>query len=413
MKFINFFKQFNNISKRLSIELLNQITAIISLPIIVNGLEFEIYGFFTFCLFFSYLVGSISGWGIHVHIIESLAAKEIDKNKINSYIFVSIIFRFIGLIFYILVILIFSKYIFQVININQQSFIILFIFAFLIIFNPLELIQAFGKIEKILIPNIIGRMLFLILLFIFRENLNFSLLIYFFIIMMIMPFILGYYFIWHKLDFNNFIGSKKIQIISKTIKKSRNTIFLFLENHYFFFVLSFILSLKLDLNEITIFNFLIQLFRPGLALVEMSMRLAWQMIASDMMINKNLLGISVALLLIVTFLLASIFGYSLFGFVISNQNFLILWPEIKFILYILCFEVLYFFVIYIFLYQKYSSVNQIENIILPFLWLKIALIPLIFFLDLTILNIFMLYGLIKIIQILLILIKSKSMNKLL
>ena len=57
---MNFLKQFNNISKRVSIELVNQITAIISLPMIVNGLEFEIYGFFTFCLFFYELFVNIS-----------------------------------------------------------------------------------------------------------------------------------------------------------------------------------------------------------------------------------------------------------------------------------------------------------------------------------------------------------------
>lgn len=410
--FIKYFYQLSNIFKRVSIELINQITAIISVPLIVNGLEFEIYGFFTFCLFFSYLVETLSGWGIHVHIIESLSANKIDKNKINNYIFVSIILRFIGLIFYTIGMLFFSKFIFQEININQQSLLILFVLAFLIIFNPLELIQAFGKIEKILIPSIVGRLLFLILLFIFKDDLNFSLLICFFIIMMILPFILGYYFIYHKLDFTNFISLKKIRIISETVKKSKNTIFLFLENNYFFIILSFTLSLKLNIYELAIFNFLIQLFRPGLALVELSMRLAWQTISSDLTINKNFLSISVTLFLIVTFITTSIFGYSLYGFIISNQIFLSLWVEIKFILYILCIEVLYFFVIYIYLYQKYMVVNQIENMILPYLWLKILIVPLIFFLDLTILNIFRLYGLIKIIQILLILTKVKLTIKL-
>lgn len=409
--FYEFFSQFRNLSNRVSIELVNQITAIISLPLIVNGLEFEIYGFFTFCIFFSYLVGSISGWGIHVHIIESLASKDIDNKKINNYVSVSIVLKFIGLIFYISGIIFFSNFVFEIISISHQSFFILFILAFFIIFNPLELIQAFGKIDKVLIPSIIGRLLFLILLFIYRDNLNFSLLIYFFIIMMILPFIIGYFVIWNNFNFINFISSKKFTIICGILKKSKNTIFLFLENHYFFIILSFILSLKLDLYQIAIFNFLIQLLRPGLALIEMSMRLAWQAIITDVSIKKNFLGLFLALLLILTFLLTSIFGFSLFDLVISNKSLLDVWLEIKWILYILCIEVVYFYIIYIYLHLKYHLVNQTEKIILPFLWLKFLLIPLFFFSDFTILNMFKLYGLIKITQILLILIKVKLTNK--
>ena len=406
---MNFFKQFKNISKRLSIELINQITAIISLPLIVNGLDFEIYGFFTFCLFFSYLMGSISSWGIHVHIIESLAAKKIDKNKINNYTSVTIILKLIGLLVYILAIFIFSSFIFQTLNIDLQSFLMLFIMAFLIIFNPLELIQAFGKIEKIFIPSIIGRIIFLILLFFLKDKLSFSLLIYLFIIMMILPFTLGYYFIWNKF---NFINLNQFPLVFEVLRKSKNTFFLFLENQYFFIILSFVLSFKLNLYEIAIFNFLIQLFRPGLALIEMSMRLAWQVIITDVRIKQNFLGPFLALLLILTFLLTSIFGFSLFNLVISNQSLLGVWPEIKFILYVLCIEVVYFYLIYIYLYQKYNFVNQTEKIILPFLGLKLLLIPSVFFLELTILNIFMLYALIKIIQIILIFIKVKLTNKL-
>lgn len=409
--FYEFFSSLRNLSKRVSIELINQITAIISLPLIVNGLEFEIYGFFTFCLFFSYLMGSISGWGIHVHIIESLASNKIDKDKINNYVSVSIILKFIGLILYILGVLFFSNFVFQTLNISQQSLLILFVLAFLIIFNPLELIQAFNKIDKILFPSIIGRLLFLILLFIYKDNLNFSLLIYFLIIMMVLPFVLGYNFIWNKFNFVNFLTLKKLSLIIAISKKSKNTIFLFLENHYFFIILAFILSFKLDLYELAIFNFLIQLFNPGLKLVEMSMRLAWQTIITDAKTKKNLLSTFLVLFLISLFLITSIFGFSLFSLVISNQSLLDVWQEIKLILYILCIEVIYFYIIYIYLYEKYNLVNQTENIIFPFLWLKIVIIPLIFFLDLNILNIFLLYGLIKVVQILLILIKVKLSNK--
>lgn len=409
--FYDFFSSLRNLSKRVSIELINQITAIISLPLIVNGLEFEIYGFFTFCLFFSYLMGSISGWGIHVHIIESLASNKIDKDKINNYVSVSIILKFIGLILYILGLLFFSNFVFQTLNISQQSLLILFVLAFLIIFNPLELIQAFNKIDKILFPSIIGRLLFLILLFIYKDNLNFSLLIYFLIIMMVLPFVLGYNFIWNKFNFVNFLTLKKLSLIIAISKKSKNTIFLFLENHYFFIILAFILSFKLDLYELAIFNFLIQLFNPGLKLVEMSMRLAWQTIITDAKTKKNLLSTFLVLFLISLFLITSIFGFSLFSLVISNQSLLDVWQEIKLILYILCIEVIYFYIIYVYLYEKYNQVNQTENIIFPFLWLKIVIIPLIFFLDLNILNIFLLYGLIKVVQILLILIKVKLSNK--
>lgn len=409
--FYEFFSSLRNLSKRVSIELINQITAIISLPLIVNGLEFEIYGFFTFCLFFSYLMGSISGWGIHVHIIESLASNKIDKDKINNYVSVSIILKFIGLILYILGLLFFSNFVFQTLNISQQSLLILFVLAFLIIFNPLELIQAFNKIDKILFPSIIGRLLFLILLFIYKDNLNFSLLIYFLIIMMVLPFVLGYNFIWNKFNFVNFLTLKKLSLIIAISKKSKNTIFLFLENHYFFIILAFILSFKLDLYELAIFNFLIQLFNPGLKLVEMSMRLAWQTIITDAKTKKNLLSTFLVLFLISLFLITSIFGFSLFSLVISNQSLLDVWQEIKLILYILCIEVIYFNIIYVYLYEKYNQVNQTENIIFPFLWLKIVIIPLIFFLDLNILNIFLLYGLIKVVQILLILIKVKLSNK--
>ena len=409
--FYELYPPLHNLSKRLSIELINQITAIISLPLIVNGLEFETYGFFTFCLFFSYLMGSISGWGIHVHIIESLASNKIDKDKINNYVSVSIVLKFIGLILYILGVLFFSNFVFQTLNISQQNLFILFILAFLIIFNPIELIQAFGKIEKILLLSIIGRLLFLLLLFIYKDVLNFSLLIYFFIIMMILPFVLGYNLIWDKINFINFLTVKNFSIIFGIVKKSKNTIFLFLENQYFFIILAFILSFKFDLYEIAIFNFLIQLFNPGLKLVEMSMRLAWQTIIKDAKIKKNLLSTFLVLFLISFFLLTSIFGFSLFSLIISNQSLLDVWQEIKLILYILCIEVIYFNIIYVYLYEKYNQVNQTENIIFPFLWLKIVIIPLIFFLDLNILNIFLLYGLIKVVQILLILIKVKLSNK--
>lgn len=405
------FSQIHRIYKRISIELLNQITAVISLPLIVNGLDLETYGFFTFCIFLSYLLGTISKWGIHIHIIEELSRKDIKWETIKNYISVILLLSLIGLIFYILIIIFFSNVIFHSLDISNQSYFFLFLLSFLTIFNPLELSQALGKIDKLIIPSLIGRLLFLILLFFLKDQLNFTVLVYLFILMIILPFIAGYISIWQYLSSDFFLKINYISIIYDCIKKSKNTIMIFLENHYFFICLSFILSFKYDLYEIAIFNFLIQLFRPGLILIDMSMRLTWQSLIIDKHQNNNLSPLYIALLMIIVFITISIFGFNLFEFVIHNQDFLNLWPEIKKILYILCIEVIYFYICYIYLYQKFNFINKTEKFIFPFILLKIMLIPFCFFLDLSIANIFNIYISIKIIQIFLILIKVRLLNK--
>ena len=406
-----FFNRLQNISKRISIELINQITAVISLPLIVNGLDLEVYGFFTFCIFLSYLIGTISKWGMHIHIIEELSQKNINWETVNNFISIIFLLKLLGLIFYLLIIIFFSNVIFHLHAINLQSYFFLFLLAFLMIFNPLEIMQALGKIDQVIIPSLIGRLFFLFLLFYFRDQLSFILLIHLFIIMIIFPFLVGYFSLRQYLKLDFLLRSNSFSLIYDSLKKTRNTILIFLENHFFFICLSFILSFKYNLYEIAIFNFLIQLFRPGLALIDMSMRLTWQSFIIDKHQNNALFPLYIAILMIIVFITISIFGFNLFEFVIYNQDFLNLWPEIKKILYILCIEVIYFYICYIYLYQKFNFINKTEKIILPFLWLKIMLFPLCFFLDFSIVNIFNLYLSIKIIQIFLILIKVQLLTK--
>lgn len=403
-----FRKYFLSISPRAFIELINQFSAVISLPLIVYSLNIEAYGFFTFFIFLVYFFSTLSNWGLPVHIMERKAKDSKYYYKISQYFFLINTFQLLGLITTILILLISLQYKFNIFIYDQINLIALILLAILYLFNPIQLMQALGVMNKLIIPNLISRIVFLYLIVIFRDNLDINLLINIFLISTVIPIGYSYLLIFKKFNFlfKNFRLDMSFCI--DLIKISKNTIFLFLANNYFLIFISFLASFKYDIYQLAILNFLIQLYRPGLAMVELLMRLTWQ--ASINIFNKEQKKIEffIVIILITAFLTLSIFGYNLFILIFSEIHLIELWPQVKLLLYLLCLDTFYFYISYIHLYKKINNLYQSELIILNTYWIQFITIFFFIFFNFEIIHLISTYFICKSLQTIYLIFKTKK-----
>ena len=402
----NFFSFVFSISPRVIIELFNQFTALLSLPIIINTLNLSEYSFFTFIFFLSHLLFYLSNWGVQSHLSEEISKNNYNQNKIIYFLLVFVTLCFSSCLI-LLIILSLSYFTSLKFYITDFKIILLSLFFVLnMIFNPINILHAMNLINKILIPSIFNRILFLFLIYYFRDSLDLKLIIFIFIISIF--FINFYSFVLIFLKIKTFFQYKlsfELQGIFKLIKKTKNSFTINFFNSFFLIFVSCMLIFKLQSAQLAVFNFLIQLYRPGIALIEMTMRSLWQIILkSDRSARKSIIFIPITLIFI--FLITSIYGEFLYIKVIYNYEYRALWPLVKVILYLLCLETIYYYLIFIALYNLFRDLIKVEKIVLSSLFFHLIIIISILSFDLSVINIIVFYIFSKIAQIFFILFKT-------
>ena len=388
------------------IEIFNQLTALLSIPVIINTLNLGEYSFFTFIFFLSHLLFYLSNWGIQSHLSEEISKNKFDQNKIIYFLFTYVTLCFSScLIFFIIFFL--SYFTSLKVFISDFQIVLLSIFFILnMIFNPINILHAMNIINKILIASIFNRILFLFLIFYFRDSLDLKLIILIFLISIILINFYGYVLIFLKIKtYFQYKLSFDLQGIFKIIKKTKNSFILNFFNSYFLIFISCILIFKLQSTQLAVFNFLIQLYRPGIALIEMTMKSSWLLILKSDRSTRKLI-IFIPFFLISIFLITSFYGDVLFNKVIYNHEYRDLWPLVRFILYLLCLETIYYYLIFISLYNKLRDLFKVEKIIISSLYFQIITIFSIIFFELSVISIITLYIFSKISQIFFILFKA-------
>ena len=402
----NFFSFIFSISPRVIIEIFNQLTALLSLPVIINTLNLSEYSFFTFIFFLSHLLFYISNWGIQSHLSEEISKNNFNQNKIIYFLLVFVTLCFSSCLIFIII---FSLSYFTSLKIyisNYQIVLLSLFFVLNMIFNPINILHAMNLINKILIPSIFNRILFLFLIFYFRDSLDLKLTILIFIIPTIFINFYGFVLIFLKIKtYFHFKLSFDLQSIFKLIKKTKNSFILNFFNSYFLIFISCILIFKLQSTQLAVFNFLIQLYRPGIALIEMTMRSSWQVFLKSEKSTRKLI-IFIPITLIFIFLITSFYGEFLFNKVIYSYEYRDLWPFVRVILYLLCLETIYYYLIFITLYDFFRDLIKVEKIILSSLFFHLILIIFILSFELSIINIIVFYIFSKIAQIFFILFKT-------
>ena len=152
-----------NLSARTLIVLINQISILIAIPIVASRLGIENFGSLSVAMIFFQVAFMLTEWGFGVPAIkESSEAKE-KKTLGLMFIEVNLIKGFILSFLFIVLILI------QKINLSFFDNYALFyglIFAITAAaFNPLWFFQAIEQPEKLVLPSIIGRVLYLSIIF--------------------------------------------------------------------------------------------------------------------------------------------------------------------------------------------------------------------------------------------------------
>lgn len=152
-----------NLSARTLIVLINQISILIAIPIVASRLGIENFGSLSVAMIFFQVAFMLTEWGFGVPAIkESSEAKE-KKTLGLMFIEVNLIKGFILSLLFIVLILI------QKINLSFFDNYALFyglIFAITAAaFNPLWFFQAIEQPEKLVLPSIIGRVLYLSIIF--------------------------------------------------------------------------------------------------------------------------------------------------------------------------------------------------------------------------------------------------------
>ena len=169
----NYIYLLKNISNRLTVEFVNQLSVIITLPFIANSLGINKFAIVSEGMIIIHLILLISSWGIDGYSIETInTLKKTSENTSENNRFITSFYinRFILISILLIILFYFLKV--NLFNIGLKYYGLILFAIFSSFFLPLWFFQAIGKSEKLLIPTIIGRAIFVVLIFIFAKGEN-------------------------------------------------------------------------------------------------------------------------------------------------------------------------------------------------------------------------------------------------
>ena len=260
----NYIYILKNISNRLTVEFINQLSVIITLPIIANSLGINSFAIVSQGMILIHLILLISSWGIDGYSIERLNNSNDIKQR-NLIINTFILTRLSLTLFFVIILFVFLKSNF--IKLNQEYFWYMLFPIIASSFLPLWFFQAIGKPEKLLLPTLIGRFIFIILIFLFLKNDNS--VNWFFISHGISSSIISLFgiLILFKMDYKvKLINFKNIIYY---LKESNNHFFLLIVNNQFNTLWATAIIFVGSSTSIAIFNLANQILNAGMGISEL------------------------------------------------------------------------------------------------------------------------------------------------
>ena len=260
----NYIYILKNISNRLTVEFINQLSVIITLPIIANSLGINSFAIVSQGMILIHLILLISSWGIDGYSIERLNNSNDIKQR-NLIINTFILTRLSLTLFFVIILFVFLKSNFIKLNLEYFWYMLFPIIASS--FLPLWFFQAIGKPEKLLLPTLIGRFIFIILIFLFLKNDNS--VNWFFISHGISSSIISLFgiLILFKMDYKvKLINFKNIIYY---LKESNNHFFLLIVNNQFNTLWATAIIFVGSSTSIAIFNLANQILKAGMGISEL------------------------------------------------------------------------------------------------------------------------------------------------
>jgi O-antigen/teichoic acid export membrane protein len=152
-----------NLSARTLIVLINQISILIALPIVAYRLGIKDFGVLSVAMIIFQVSFMLTEWGFGIPAIKESSDANNKKDLGRMFFDVNIIKAII--LFFIILVLCLSQ-LSNVLTFNNQALFYSLVFAVIAgAFNPLWYFQAIEKSQKLIIPSLLGRLLYLVIIF--------------------------------------------------------------------------------------------------------------------------------------------------------------------------------------------------------------------------------------------------------
>lgn len=309
----NFFT--NHIISRLLLLLSNQITNIVVFSYLIFIFGIDKFGQFSIALIYTQISIIIIEWGYQTHATEKL--KKSNDFLFNYFVQTTLI-KLIFIVFFILTIFILIN--FNVINISRSNFFPICLIIFFGSINPLWFLNLYKKTYILLLPNTVGKTLYLlIVLFFFSTDTDYQYIYYLISFNFFFNAVFGYWYIfknhWSKINFSQFK-------ILKLILESHSFFLASIINHNITSFWGLYVSIACSNSSIGIFVFCEQIYR-GMCLITnlVSNSLRIEFINQNFSFFKKYLSKSIVLSLFIIILLI-IFVFFMVNFFKFNHIYL-------------------------------------------------------------------------------------------
>ena len=282
---------FKNIFNRLSVESINQITILLTLPFIANSLGIGSFAIVSKGMIIIHLILLISDWGVDGYSIEKLNYSKDFKER-NLFINSFFLLKLLLILFFIIILFYFLKINLLNLDLSYFSFIVFPILA--TSFLPLWFFQAIGKTEKLILPTLFGRSIFVILILFFVKN--DESVKWFFISHGISSFIISFCGIIILFKMNYEIKLPNYKNVILHFKNSTSHFFLLITSNQFNTMWSTAIIFLGNSTSVAIFNLSNQILKAGMGISELIGRVVRQST-----FNKNISHLKKVILFIIIF----------------------------------------------------------------------------------------------------------------
>lgn len=364
------------VSPAIILEVLSQVIAVVSIPIIIINLSIKDYTIFSSLMILIMIFQQISIWGLSANINEELPKSKQKEYSISQYFISNFYMQLISIIIFIIIIINYNS--FFPLYVENKILLAAFICFFFTIFNQMSIIQALDLLHKYLWILIISKFVFLVILISFIDKLGTSGLLLLYGLSNFPLLIISYLELIKKNLLKFELRSQFFINPIYLIINSTKTHIITLTNSHFFSIFAFISSFFWPAAQLANLNFLTQLFRPGSNISEIFFRLT--RLSYNLGQRKPLFFKNSSLLIILFFLfsLITIFGEPIYKFFIRGE-FSLIWNEVSILLIIIFLNIMQKLLLYDYFPRK-TSFHKTQNLNLKLIIFNILpIIYIIFF----------------------------------
>ena len=249
----------NHISSRLILLFSNQITNIFIFSYLIFIFGIDKFGQFSIALIYTQISIIIIEWGYQTHATENL-------KKTNNFLFLYLIETTIIKIIFIIFFIVFIFYLINIglINISTHHYLPISLIIFFGAINPLWYLNLYKKTFILLIPNFIGKIIYIsIVLLYLKPETDYKYIYYLISLNFFLNSVFGYWYIFKKNKCKIDLSKFKI---NKILLNSSSYFLASIINHNITSLWSLYVSLVCSNSSIGIFVFTEQIYR-GMCLI--------------------------------------------------------------------------------------------------------------------------------------------------